>query len=274
MLSRRPILLFATAAVLAASGYSIARADTARTLVIRTTDFAFHAPDTVVGGMTRLQLRNEGSEPHHVQLVRLAPGHTVRELFDALGKNQFNLSWATFMGGPESPMPGGESEVTLGLEPGRYAVICLISSGDHIRHLAKGMIRELTVLPSGGTKEAAPGVDVRMVLRDYAFDIAPALSRGRHTIRVENAADQPHHVVMLRLLPGKTEADAMAWNARREGPMPFALVGGTTALAKGKANFLTTDFIPADYMLVCFIPDAKDGRTHVMHGMVRTVKVL
>ena len=57
----------------------------------------------------------------------------------------------------------------MSLELGTYAVLCFVSSGDRIPHLAKGIIRQLTV-----------------VLDDYTLALTPALPAGRRTVRVEN----------------------------------------------------------------------------------------
>jgi hypothetical protein len=116
-------------------------------------------------------------------------------------------------------------------------------------------------------------VDVRIVLDDYSFTITPELRAGRHTIRVENAAAQPHHVEFVRLAPGKTVGDLMQWFKRREGPPPGEPVGGTTPLTRGAVSFVTADFAPGEYALFCFVPDAKDKRSHVAHGMVRQIRV-
>jgi hypothetical protein len=35
----------------------------------------------------------------------------------------------------------------------------------------------------------------------------------------------------------------------------------------------TADFVPGKYALICFLPDAKDGKPHFMHGMVQEVTV-
>ena len=42
---------------------------------------------------------------------------------------------------------------------------------------------------------------------------------------------------------------------------------------KGGAAYVTVDFTPGDYAFVCFLPDAKDGKPHFEHGMVKQVHV-
>jgi hypothetical protein len=36
---------------------------------------------------------------------------------------------------------------------------------------------------------------------------------------------------------------------------------------------MTTDLVPGTYVLVCFVPDAHDGKPHSQHGMIRQLTV-
>jgi hypothetical protein len=62
-------------------------------------------------------------------------------------------------------------------------------------------------------------------------------------------------------------------NAGQAGPAPVVLLGGASGLAKGRHMFVTADFEPGHYALLCFIPDAKDGKPHFDHGMAREIIV-
>lgn len=77
----------------------------------------------------------------------------------------------------------------------------------------------------------------------------------------------------VRLQPGKTAADVLAWLKTKTGPPPGEPYGGTAALQTGEVNFVTADFPKGDYALLCFVPDAGDGRRHVAHGMVGQIRV-
>ena len=245
-------------------------------LTIVTTDFRFEAPDTVPAGLTRVRLRNDGKEHHHAQIVRLGPGVTIPKLLEAISKSVASLPVGTkFVGGPNVPAKGGTSEVVLTLEPGNYALICFVSGQDHVPHLAKGMTRLLTVTQPvvAKSKPRAPEADIRMTLHDYAFDLPAVIPAGRHTIRVENAAAQPHEAVLGKLVAGKTIADLMQWMKTREGAMPGEEVGGTVGLSTGEVNFVNVDLTPGEYVLLCFVPDAKDGKSHLSHGMIRQFTV-
>ena len=238
-------------------------------------DFAFGAPSTLPAGLTTVRLVNEGPEMHHLQLVRLDEGHTVAELMElaASGEREMMPPWAHFVGGPNVPTPGGHSEATLQLEPGTYALLCVIPSPDGVPHMMKGMVKPLTVVPARQASAEPAEADMRMVLDDYTFVMTPELKAGRQTIRVENAAAQPHEVVLMRLEPGKTPHDVMAWLQNQEGPPPAMPVGGTTLLSRGEVNQLTVDLTAGEYALLCFVPDVKDGAPHVAHGMARQITV-
>ena len=41
----------------------------------------------------------------------------------------------------------------------------------------------------------------------------------------------------------------------------------------GRERAVYCRLTPGDYALICFVPDTKDGKAHLIHGMVKTVKV-
>jgi hypothetical protein len=241
-------------------------------IAITSTDFSYVAPDTIPAGLVRIRLSNAGKEHHHAQLARLPAGRTVAELRDTLAAGGLP-SWVTFVGGPGVPAPGLPSEVIVPLEPGSYAVLCFVESENRVPHLAKGMIRELAVVPGEESGRPEPRWDARLLLDDYSFAFTSGLTAGRRTIRVENRGPQPHEVVFVRLRPGRTAADVLAWFKNKKGPPPGEPFGGTVALQSGQINFVIADFTPGDYALLCFVPDAGDGRRHVAHGMVSQIRV-
>ena len=80
--------------------------------------------------------------------------------------------------------------------------------------------------------------------------------------------------MLARLEPGKTVKDIEAWETGGEkGPPPVSPVGGIAPMmADANAQF-SVELTPGDYALICFVPDAKDGKPHLIHGMVKPVKV-
>ena len=244
-------------------------------VVIRTRDNVFYeAPDTLAAGLTNIRLINEGPMFHHVWLVRLEGGHTVADLVEHFRTPGPAPDWAVDVGGPNAPgAPDGETAAIVDLEPGTYALVCVIDLPDGIPHVMKGMVRQVVVVPSSGPAATLPPADIVMTLDDYAFGTDVPITAGRHTIRVENAAAQPHEVLFVRLEAGATAQEFMEAMAKREGPPPGTVLGGVTGIAHGGMNQITLDFEPGDYALICFVPDASDGRPHFLHGMLDQIRV-
>jgi uncharacterized cupredoxin-like copper-binding protein len=234
-------------------------------------DFAFEIPDTVPAGMTTIRLQNEGPDMHHFWIVKLAEGKTLDHLL-AETRGDKLPDWAVSVGGPNTPVPGGVSQVTMDLEPGNYAALCVIPAPDGIPHVAKGMSSSFVVAPSDH-RAPAPQPDIVLSLVDYDFQFSQPLTAGEHVIEVKTDAPQEHEVVMVRLAEGKTLNDFMTWMQKPNGPPPGAPVGGTVGLAPGRSNTLSVNLEPGEYALICFIPDHKDGRPHFMHGMMRQISV-
>jgi hypothetical protein len=241
---------------------------------IRSRDYAFDAPDTIAAGLTTLRLYNDGADIHHVWLVRLEEGKTMNDLLAALQTSHALPEWAVDVGGPNLPGgPGAYNDATLKLEAGNYVMLCVIPAADGMPHVMKGMVRPITVVDRGQPDAPLPPADIVMTLDDYKFETNIEISAGVHTIRIENAARQSHEVVAMRLLPGKTAQDLLAWSASPAGPPPAVPVTGITGIARGEVNQVTADFTPGEYVLVCFWPDVTDGKPHFAHGMIRQFTV-
>jgi len=244
------------------------------------TDYAFQAPDTLPAGRTAFRLVNRGPDLHHVWLVRLPNGKSVADVATAMQQPGSLPAWVVEVGGPNTPMPGGESNATLTLEPGRYAMMCAIPAPDGQRHFMKGMMKEITVVPATAAQlasmragDAEPRPNVVMTLSDYDFVVSTPITAGRRTIRIRNAAAQTHEVLLARLAPGATAQQFLAFIEKPSGPPPGEAVGGITGLTQGRENDITVAFTKGDYALICFVPDAKDGKPHVAHGMIKQFRV-
>jgi hypothetical protein len=243
-------------------------------ITIRARDYAFYEMyDTIMAGATTIHLANDGPDFHHVWLVRLEEGKTISDLMEALETSHGALpAWAVDVGGPNTPVPGEVASATMDLEAGSYAVICVIPAKDGVPHIMKGMVRPLTVVPNPQPAQL-PRADVVMTLNDYTFEFDKPVKAGRQTIRIENAAPQSHEAVLVQLAPGKSVHDVLAWIHRPVGTPPGKPIGGVTGVAQGEVNLITYDFTPGNYGLICFVPDAKDGKAHVAHGMIREFTV-
>lgn len=243
-----------------------------RVVVVRATEFKFDAPASVPAGTLTFRLENHGLEVHHLWIVRLTHGKTSSDftkMMDAWGTGPKMPDWAIDVGGPNNVAPGLAADATMTLEPGTYMLLCYVPSADGTPHAMKGMIRPLTVTAKGATKPREPTADVSITLVDFGFEISPAITAGRHTLRFEDKAPQTHEAILARLLPGHTLQEALAWYDNGQlGPTPVVTLGGASGLANGRHMYMTTDFVPGMYVLLCVMPDATDGRAHSDHGMV------
>lgn len=238
-------------------------------VTIVATDFGYVLPTTPIhAGLTTITLVNEGQELHHMQLVRLTEGKTVADLTAALAEGGLPPAWAAEAGGPNGALPGGAANATMVLEPGQYGIYCRIPSADGVGHVSKGMILGMEVLPATGPVAALPAGDIQMGLFDYGFAMSQAVTAGTHTFTVTNNATQPHEVVVVRMAPGTTMESWNEWLAAgMQGPPPGIPLAGLVDLDPGDAQNFTAEFAPGSYGLICFVPDAGDGRPHLLHGM-------
>ena len=243
------------------------------TVTITAHDFGFTAPTRVAAGLTRFRFINNGGTIHHAQLLRFTGGHNVKDYVAALKPNAPPPAWATEVGGPNAVPPHDELAVIESLEPGNYGIVCFVDTPDHVPHIMKGMSRDLTVTRAGANSSALPEGDLTVDLVDYNFKWSAPVTAGAHRITVRTDAAQPHEFTVIRMNPGKSANDLLAWLDKMEGPPPGKLLGGVAGLAKGKPVSVGLVFTPADYVLICFVPDMKDGKPHFMHGMVQTLTV-
>ena len=236
-------------------------------------DFGFTAPRRIPSGLAHIRFINNGATLHHAQLIRFMGGHTVKDYLAALKPDAPPPSWAIDVGGPNAMPPHGELAVIESLEPGNYGIVCFVDVPDHVPHIMKGMSRDLTVTRAGGNNSPLPEGDLSVELVDYNFKWSAPVTAGAHRITVTTNAPQVHELTVIRLEPGKSANDVLAWLEKMEGPPPGQLIGGVAGLKSGKSVSVGLVFTPADYMLICFVPDMKDGKPHFMHGMVQQFTV-
>lgn len=264
---------------------SVAKTDSASTTVaaapatpnvvtVHAKDFSYDGPAEIPAGMTTFHLINDGPSLHHLTIVRLDSGKTVKDLEKALSLPAAPPMWAVPMGGPNAPDPTKESNATLELTPGNYVMVCFVDVPGGIPHFAKGMIKPFTVgAAPAGAPASAPVADINIKLVDYGFELSTPLTAGTHTFEVTNGATQPHEVELVRLAPGKTVEQLLGWMNKPAGPPPASAVGGVAGFI-GDTNYFTADITPGQYALICFLPDVKDGKPHFMHGMTKTITVM
>jgi len=242
------------------------------TAMVHAKDFAFDAPDTIPAGWTNFHLVNDGPALHHVQLVRLDSGKTVTDLTKAMSAPGEPPHWAVFVGGPNAPDPHGESDAALNLTAGNYVMLCLVDLGDHVPHFAKGMVHPLTVAATSAPAPE-PTADATVDLSDYSFALPATLAAGKHTFKIVNKGPQVHEIEIIRLAPGKTGKDMMAWMDKMQGPPPGSAIGGVSGMIPSATAYVTSSLDAGNYLILCFVPDSKDGKPHFAHGMMKEIKI-
>jgi hypothetical protein len=245
------------------------------------TDSFLQSPDTLAEGWTTFRLVNEGNELHMAMLVRLDDGRSPEEFIEvyseAIRTDGPRPEWAQRVGGPGAAAPGGTSNATQYLEPGRYMLLDIMDLGGGVPNFMREQGLGQSFVVEAPTDLAAlprpPAADVDIRLVDYAFSMEAPLSPGRQTIRVYNTGSQPHEIGIVQMAPGTTIGELLAWIETPEGPPPMAgTAGGVASIAPDREAFFEVDLEAGDYALLCFVT-APDGRTHADHGMYQHIRV-
>ncbi len=259
-------------------------------VALSVTNHTFEAPDTIDAGWATFRFANNGDDIHYAHIVQLDSGRTVPELVsayaEAIRTSGPRPKWVTRFGGPGGATPGDSSVVTQYLAPGSYVWICPVEDGGGNPHFGMGEFKAFVVRPAGAVgPEAAPTATASIRLMDFGFAIESPLTAGQHTIRVVNGGVEPHDLVMLKLVPGRSMDDVLfslnPERARRADqkdqpaePLPDigSGAGGVAAMRPGMEAFFTTTFTPGEYVLLC-MATAPDGRSHIEHGMVKQIRI-
>jgi hypothetical protein len=245
-------------------------------IVIDASDFSYFAPDTISEGWVRVKLTNSGQEPHHVQFLRLNDGVSLAQFEEALKQGEGPaMALVQQMGGVGAIAPTLSAQAVLYLPSGEYVILCLIPSpSDHIAHLAKGMIKGLTVQPASGAAALEPEADLTVHMQDFAYDLPDTLPAGPLSIQVINNGPEAHEFNVMRMADGKTVDDVLQYLGAPDGPPPFIPVGGMNGLDKGLSGYAELNLTPGTYVAICNIPSPKaEGHPHFTLGMIKQFTV-
>lgn len=230
-------------------------------------DYYFDPVPDIPSGVVELRLHNAGKDFHHAAMFKLAPGHTAAQFVAALKNPGPPPTWAAPVPGPNAPPVGETAAVFTDLKPGNYIVMCFIDTNGGVPHFMKGMYRPFRVVKSANAGRS-PKADLDIALFEYGFKFSSSPTAGMHTVRLSNNGKQPHEIEIFRLDDGKTVKDLDAWLF---GPMttksPAAAVGGVVNVPPGAHPVFPVTLTPGRYVADCFLPDAKDGKPHILHGM-------
>ena len=110
-------------------------------------DYSFTLSKEITAGSNTVRVENDGSEPHEVAVVKLAPGATAQEFVAAFAPNAPpGPPPGQPIGGLQVIDPGDAGYFTAEFESGAtYALICFHPNEEGVPHLALGMVQEFTV---------------------------------------------------------------------------------------------------------------------------------
>lgn len=229
----------------------------------------FVAPDSVPTGLVRVRLVNADSAWHEAALARLTSHDASLTRFLAeVGAGNEYPGFATDVGGPTLVAPGDSLDVLLRLAPARYLVLSW-------RHddVLRGFAVELVAVERRNAAVPPRADDVP--LTDFA--IAPVAPRaGAGVLHVVNRGPSVHELTLLRLAPGRSADDYLAWREGGEaGPAPARAVAGTAALGAGAEAWLEVRWEPGDYLLTCAVETlgAHPVPRHYTLGMQQRVTI-
>jgi len=116
-----------------------------RDLFIDQVDFTFGFFGPIKAGPHTFHVRNNGSQPHEVLVVRLATGASVKD-FVAYRPESMEPSPGVPVGGITGIGQGGEAFFSMNLIPGRYGLVCFFPDPiTGVPHFTKGMMSEFIV---------------------------------------------------------------------------------------------------------------------------------
>jgi hypothetical protein len=232
--------------------------------------FTYTAPEAINAGWVRVEFSNTGSEPHHVQFLRLKDGVGLEQFQSALQEGEGPaMALVEQVGGVGAVAPTGEAQVVLNLPAGDYVLLSFMPSpGEQVPQFVKGMLKGLKVNPGSAVAAQEPKADLTVNLRDYTFEMPESLAGGEIVVKVVNDGPEPHELNILALESGKTVDDVLQYLASPDGPPPFRPVGGMNGLDPEKYGYLELTLPAGKYVAICNIPSPKaEGHPHFTLGM-------
>jgi plastocyanin len=229
-------------------------------------------PTTLPGGITTLSV----TSPAYLvtlQLAQVVGIHSDAVITKAINNQEgAPPKWLAFYGG--TGLRGGAATTqtaTVNLDKGKYIWV-VFSNGDQLDGKAPWARFAVTgaksaIEPSGGT--------ATIKTLEYGFDVT-GLKPGLNTVNYINGGKEWHHVIMEKLMPGKTMADVQK-ALGSNGPPPAGLFdekanADLPVQSPGLTEVTEFELSKGTYVFACFMPD-KTGKPHAMSGMVKEVVI-
>ncbi|GLW63937.1 hypothetical protein Arub01_21810 [Actinomadura rubrobrunea] len=255
--------------------------------------FCAPGPDPRPPGLVTFRVTTPDPSGHWWALLRLRDGVTLEQVNQefadsyspdpavALPALRAIYRDVDFRGGV-SVTPAGPVSVTSHFEPGTYYMSdtalegATDGCGTGLTHLQRFRV-------AGEPRHARPP-KVNTVVEAQATDsgqrfVMPGTWPRKASVLLRNRARQPHEVIIVRVVPGTTDADvARYFDALQNGdtsvPDPFReTVGGMLAVSPGREGIFQIDLPPGRYAVLSFVRNPQTGVKSAFEGMFKTVTV-
>ena len=274
------VLIGSDTAAMDAAGEQPADANAAPTVTFTAVDNAYEGPDSIPGGLTRIEFVNADEKEHTLWLVKREEGKTfddVLGVFMTLGSSDPDFpEWAVWHGGVAAG-PGETRAYTIDLTPGDYSVYSFSANADGVPEMFTGMSADLIVTEAEDAETPPPSADVRIEMIDYAFVVDGAPEAGSAIVELTNNGMEPHEAIVYQLDEDVSVQDAVEFmmaGENAEGAPPYMIVGAMAPMSNGLTAWYEQEFESGDYGLFCFIPDtASVGMRHHELGMIAQLTV-
>lgn len=241
-------------------------------IIVTAKEYAFDLPQTVPTGLVDMTLMNNGKLPHGMGLVLLNSGVTFDQFQSALLNKGLLVmrTLGTIMGGPNVTAAGKSSEVILNLTPGQYITVSAVLGKDGKRDFQKGMVSTFAVTGSATIgQSASPTSTAQIIMKSFSYSGIPAnVAAGAVTWQVTNAGTEPYEFYVVRLAPGKTAQDVIAFYAHPSDQPPFVSIGGMSSISPGLSGWVKFDLATGNYVAFSQVFDKATGKSQFLLGMI------
>ena len=127
-------------------------------------------------------------------------------------------------------------------------------------------------------EEEVPSGEISYFATEFAFEGPDTIAAGETTFSLQNQGEQPHMLVMVELLDGKTIDDVNTYleeNGSEGRPPKWAKQIKVEAFAKpGKSGSAKpVELTAGTYALLCFVGDKETHKSHAELGMTKELTV-
>lgn len=248
--------------------------------------YALEGIKAIPAGPVRIEFTTQAPGEHQIQLARVDGDHSGAEVRKILLAEDAAIpDWLHAVGGVTGVRSAAGRSTTEILPPGRYYALDDDREGEPVPSAAErgafatfevtGEAQSASLPKTTATVNATDTADHK-----HSYEVS-GLKVGVNTILFKNESkEELHHIVIFKLQPGRTAADAKKFlmtQGKPSGPPPVDFENGdSTAILDQKTEMVTTLNLrkAGDYVMVCFVPDRDGkGKPHFLEGMIKQVSV-